>query len=72
VLKLGTLQKVDQIYLETSEMWFWRRMEIILTDRVRMKKYYISQKGQKVTGLVKCCVRNCLPQHIPEGKIREV
>jgi hypothetical protein len=31
-----TVPKVDQMYLETFEMWCWRRMEkIILTDRVK-------------------------------------
>jgi hypothetical protein len=32
----GTLREVDQKYLESSEMWCWRRMEkISWTDRVR-------------------------------------
>jgi hypothetical protein len=36
VLKLKTLREVDQKYLESFEMWFWRRMgKIIWTDRVR-------------------------------------
>jgi hypothetical protein len=30
-----TLRKVDQKYLESFEMWCWRRMEISWTDRVR-------------------------------------
>jgi hypothetical protein len=30
-----TLRKVDQKYLESSEMWCWRRIEISWTDRVR-------------------------------------
>jgi hypothetical protein len=30
-----TLRKVDQKYLESFEMWCWRRMKIIWTDRVR-------------------------------------
>ena len=29
-----TLRKVDQKYLESFEMWCWRRMEIIWTERV--------------------------------------
>jgi hypothetical protein len=33
------LRKVDQKYLETFEMWCWRRMEkISWTDRVRNKE----------------------------------
>jgi hypothetical protein len=31
-----TLQKVDQKYLDSFEMWCWRRMEISWTDRVRV------------------------------------
>jgi hypothetical protein len=30
-----TLRKVDQMYLESFELWCWRRMEISWTDRVR-------------------------------------
>jgi hypothetical protein len=30
-----TLGKVDQKYLESFEMWCWRRMEISWTERVR-------------------------------------
>ena len=30
-----TPREVDQKYLESSEMWYWRRMEISWTDRVR-------------------------------------
>jgi hypothetical protein len=29
------LQEVDQKYLESFEVWCWRRMEISWTDRVR-------------------------------------
>jgi len=29
--KMWTLRKVDQKYLESSEMWCWRRMEISCT-----------------------------------------
>jgi len=30
-----TLRKVDQKYLETFEMWCWRRMKISWNDRVK-------------------------------------
>jgi hypothetical protein len=30
-----TLREVDQKYLESFEMWCWRRMEISWTDGVR-------------------------------------
>jgi hypothetical protein len=29
------LRNVDQKYVESFEMWCWRRMDIIWTDRVR-------------------------------------
>jgi hypothetical protein len=33
---IWTLRKVDQKYLESAEMWYWRRMEeISWTDRVK-------------------------------------
>jgi hypothetical protein len=36
-----TLWKVDQKYLESFEMWCWRRMEkISWTGRVRNEEYY--------------------------------
>jgi hypothetical protein len=32
----NTLRRVDQKYMESFEMWYWRRMEkISWTDRVR-------------------------------------
>ena len=35
-VEIWTLWKVDQKYMESSEMWCWRRMEkISWTDRVR-------------------------------------
>jgi hypothetical protein len=30
-----TLLKVDQIYVESFEMWCWRKMEISWTNRVK-------------------------------------
>jgi hypothetical protein len=42
VLKLGTLRKVDQKYLESFKVWGWRRMQKIRrTDRVRNETHYI-------------------------------
>jgi hypothetical protein len=42
-----TLQKVDQKYLESSEMWCWRRMENIRwTDDVKKKKYCEESMGE--------------------------
>jgi hypothetical protein len=43
-----TLRKVDQQYLESFEMWCWRRMEISLTDRVKKKRSItLSQWGEE-------------------------
>jgi hypothetical protein len=43
-----TLRKVDQKYLESSERWYWRRMEEInWTDRVRNEE--VLQKARRRT-----------------------
>jgi len=42
-----TLFKVDQIYVESFEMWCWRRMEISWTDRVRNEDCYKRQGGEE-------------------------
>jgi hypothetical protein len=42
-----TLRKVDQKYVESFEMWFWRRMEISWTDRVRKEEVLHSQGGEE-------------------------
>jgi hypothetical protein len=72
------LQKIDQNYLESFEMWCWRRLEkIIWTDRVgneevlrRVNEKNILQtikrrNGNKI-GHVLC--RNYLLKHVIEGK----
>jgi hypothetical protein len=44
---LGT-QKVDQKYLESFEMWYWRRMDkISWTDHVRIDKVLQRVKEEK-------------------------
>jgi len=43
-----TLQKVDQKYLESFEIWCWRRMEkISWTDRVRNEGVLHRDKGER-------------------------
>jgi rhamnogalacturonyl hydrolase YesR len=43
-----TLRAVDQKYLESFEMWFWRRMEkISRTDRVRNEEVLLRVKEQR-------------------------
>jgi hypothetical protein len=61
-----TLQKVNQIYLESSEMWCWRKMEISWTNYVRNEEVlhrsrrtgisYIQYKEGRLIGLVTSCV----------------
>jgi hypothetical protein len=64
--EIYTSRKVDQKYLDSFEMWSWRKMEkISLTDRVRNevvlqrieeeRKIVLTIKGRK-TGLVTVCV----------------
>jgi hypothetical protein len=48
VLKLGTFRKVEQKYLESSEMWCWRRKKRInCTDCVRNKEVLHRVKGER-------------------------
>jgi len=45
-----TLPKVDQKYLEGSEMWCWRKLEkISWTDGVKTKKY---NKESRMRGIL--------------------
>jgi hypothetical protein len=44
-----TLRKMDQKYLESFEMWYWRRMEISWTDRVRNEEVLHRVKGEYPT-----------------------
>jgi hypothetical protein len=79
-----TLRKVDQKYLESFEMWCWRRMEeISWTDRVRNEE--VLQRGNEEGNIVhrvkrkkanwigNILRRNCLLKHVIwekiEGKI---
>ena len=71
-----TLRKTDQKYLESFEMWYWRNVEIIWTDRVRneeilqrVKERNIlhKKKRRKVNWNVHALRRNCLLKHVIEG-----
>jgi hypothetical protein len=75
-----TLRKVDQKYLESFEMWCWRRMEkICWTDRVRNEKvlhrvkeernilHTIKRRKANWIGHILC--RNCLLKHVIEEKL---
>jgi hypothetical protein len=74
-----TLRKIDQKYLESSEMWCWRRMEISWTDRLRNEEvlhrvkeernilHTIKRRKANWTGHI--LRRNCLLKHVIEGKL---
>jgi hypothetical protein len=75
-----TLRKVDQKYLESFEMWCWRRMEkISWTDRVRNEEvlHRVKEernivhtiKRRKANWIGHILRRNCLLKHVIEGKI---
>ena len=77
-----TLQKLYQKYLETFEMWCWRRMEqIIWIDRVRTEDvlqtlkekrnilHTVSRRTANWTGHI--LSRNCLLKHVLEEKIEK-
>jgi hypothetical protein len=60
------LHKVDQKYRESSEMWYWRRIEkVSWTDRVRSELLHGAKEERNIyklyaegrlTGLVTSCV----------------
>jgi len=68
VLKIRTISKVDQKYLERFWIWWWRRKEkIIWTDHARNEEVLLRVKEEKnilhtiikkerLTGLVTSCV----------------
>jgi hypothetical protein len=75
-----TFRKVDQKYLESFEMWCWRRMEkVSWTDRVTNREVLHSVKeertilctikGRKAKWIGHILRRNCLLKHVIEGKI---
>jgi hypothetical protein len=75
-----TLRKVDEKYLESFEMWCWRRMEkISWTDRVRNEEVLHRVKeernilhttnGRKADWIGHILRRNCLLKHAIEGKL---
>ena len=76
-----TLREVEQKYIERFEMWCWRRMEkIIWTDRVKNdevlhraeeRNILRTVKSRKANWIGHILRRNCLQNHVTEGKIRE-
>jgi hypothetical protein len=48
VLELGQLRKVVEKYLESFEMWCWRRMEkISWTDHVRSEEVLLDKESRR-------------------------
>ena len=82
ILRLSwTLWAADQKYLESFEMWCWRRMEkISWTDHVRNEVVLLRIKKQrnilheiskwKANWIGHILRRNCLLQKVIEGKIK--
>jgi hypothetical protein len=78
--EMWTLQKVDQKYLESFEMWCWRRMEkISWTDRVRNEEVLHRVEERNILHAIKrrkanwighILSRNCLLKHVIEGKLQ--
>jgi hypothetical protein len=76
-----TLQKVDQKYLGSFEMWCCRRMEkISWTDRVRNELIRRVKEDSNILHTIKrrkanwighILLRNCLLKHVIEGKLEE-
>jgi hypothetical protein len=75
------LRSVDQKYLESFEVWCWRRMEkISWTDHVRNEEVLLRVKEQrnilheirkrKANWIGHILRKNCLLQRVTEGKIQ--
>ena len=77
-----TLRAADRKYLESFEMWCWRRMEISWTDHVRNEEVLLRVNEQrnilheirkrKANWIGHILRRNCLLKQVIEGKIRGV
>jgi hypothetical protein len=76
-----TLWKVEQKYLESFEMWCWRRMEkISWTDHVRNEELLLRVNEQrnilheirkrKANWIGHILRRNCLLKQVIEGKVK--
>ena len=66
-----TLRAADQKYLDSFEMWCWRRMEkISWTDHVRNKEVLHEIRKWKFNWIGHILRRNCLLKQVIEGKIK--
>jgi len=74
-----TLRKTEQKYLESFEMWCWRRIEkMSWNDRVRNELLLRGKEERNIVHAIKeresnwtghIFRRNCLPKYLIEGKI---
>jgi hypothetical protein len=73
-----TLRKVDRNYLESFEIWRWRRMEISWTGRVRHEVLHRVKEDRNILNTTKrrkanwighILRRNCFLKHVIEGKL---
>ena len=72
-------EKVDQKYLESFEVWCWRRREISWTDsvkneevllqRVKEERNTLRRKKKKANWTGHILRRKCLLKHVIEGNI---
>jgi hypothetical protein len=72
-------RRKDQKYLESFEIWCWRRMEISWTDHVRNEEvlHRVKEernilhriKTRKANWIGHILRRNCLLKHVIEGKL---
>jgi hypothetical protein len=74
-----TLRKLDQEYLESFEVWCWRRMEKInLADRMRDEEveekgtFFIQENKGRLTKLVTSANRKCLLNNVCEGTVEDL
>jgi hypothetical protein len=78
--KTWSLRKVDQKYLQSLEMWCWRRMDkISWTDRVKDEVLHRVKEERNIVHTIKrrkanwighILRRNCLLKHVIEGKLQ--
>jgi hypothetical protein len=79
VAETWTLRKIDQKYLGSLEMWYWGRMEIIWTGRVkneevlnrvkRERNGLQTLKRREANWIGRILRRNCLLKRLTEGQI---
>jgi len=74
----STLRKVDQKYVESFEVWCWRRMEISWNDRVENEILHTLKEERNILYVIKrrktncfghILHRSCLLKHVTVGKI---